>query len=57
MGTTKIFEAATRTELKQQVKAWEREVRGAGLEVVLGYGPERIENTDFGYSILVRAHT
>ena len=56
-GTTKIFEASTKTELHRAVKAWEKEARNVGWSVVFGYVPENVEETDSGYAILVRAHT
>ena len=57
MGITKMFEATTKKSLKEQVKGWEMEMKRAGLEIQLGYEPDRAEQIDGDYQILVRAHT
>ena len=58
MGTTELLEADTKTELRKQAQSWARQVRGVGLEVVLGYDPDRIQQREDGkYVILMRAHT
>ena len=57
-GGFETIKAPTKTELKKRVKQWEKQARGMDLsDIRLGYDPERVVQTEDGYSIQVWAHS
>ena len=56
-GMTEVVTAPTRTELQKQVQQWTKTARDAGMEIELGYDPDRVEKTEDGWAILIRAHS
>lgn len=57
-GARDTLSARTKTELKKRVQEWIRDAKEAGLEDIrLGWDPDRVIQTDDGYSIQVWAHS
>ena len=56
-GALQVIEASTKTELREQVKQWERRARNTGMDIRLGYDPNNVVKTASGYSIQVWAHS
>ena len=57
MGTSTVIEAHTMEELEKRVKKWFKQLRKMELHESIGWHPNRVQTTDDGYAIFVRAHT
>lgn len=49
--------ATTKTELKKLVTSWRQQAREQGFAMTHDYDPARVQRTEEGYSIFIRAHT
>ena len=56
-GTTVVLTARTKTELKRKAQEWQRDAREAGMDIHFAYEDDRVNKTEEGYTILLRAHT
>ena len=50
------LKAKTKKELRKQVTEWIKKAKKKRMTIQLGWEEERIEQTDEGYKITVRAH-
>ena len=56
-GMNVTLTAATKSELKEMAQVWQKQAREAGMDVVVGFDPDRIIGGKGDYSIIVRAHS
>ena len=49
--------ADTRTELKKLAQGWAKSARESGFDFEAGWGPDRVQNTEEGYKIVLYAHS